>query len=89
MSKQTPKQLVEKQFGTRADLVQAILGLVDDDGHTRKRLMGTTNKKLLRIHEVAATVQSTIGNKAGLIDAIAERLRSTTKTDQDEQGKPG
>ncbi len=71
MTKKTPKQMVENQFGTRADLVQAILGLVDDDGHTRKRLMGTTNKKLLRIHEVATAVQTKFGGKSGLIDDIA------------------
>ena len=71
MSKQTPKQRVDAQFGSRADLVAAILGLVDDDGDTRKRLMGTTNKKLLRIHEVATKVQATFGGKKGLIDAIA------------------
>ncbi len=71
MSKPTPKQLVESKFGTRADLVSAILTLVGDKGDTRKRLSGTTNKKLLRIHEVAKKVQDTFSGKSGLIDAIA------------------
>ena len=71
MAKATPRQLVESKFGTRNDLVSAIIGLIGDDGSTRARLMGTTNKKLLRIHEVATTVQSKFGDKGGLIDAIA------------------
>lgn len=70
MAKPTPKQRVESQFGTRADLVSAIIALVGDDGNTRGRLSGTTNKKLLRIHEVAKRVQDSFGGKSGLIDAI-------------------
>ena len=70
MSKPTPKQIVASKFGTRADLISAIMSLVGDDGDTRSRLAGTTNKKLLRIHEVAKRVQDTFGGKSGLIDAI-------------------
>lgn len=71
MSKPTPKQRVESDFGTRGDLVNAIVGLIGEDGNARGRLMGTTNKKLLRIHEVATTVKGTFGGKSGLIDAMA------------------
>ena len=71
MSKPTPKQQVESKFGTRADLVSAIVAIVGDDGDTRRKLSGTTNKKLLRIHEVAEKVSTTHGGKSGLIDAIA------------------
>ena len=71
MKKPTPKQIVESKFGTRADLVSAIIALIGDDGDTRGKLSGTTNKKLLRIHEVAQKVQDTFGGKSGLIDAIA------------------
>ena len=70
MSKPTPKQKVESKFGTRADLVSAIIGLIGDDGDTRSRLMSTTNKKLLRIHEVATIVKDRFGGKSDLIDAI-------------------
>lgn len=72
MSKPTPKQQVGKQFGTRADLVTAILGIVGSDEDTKRSLNGTTNKKLLRIHEVATKVQSDFGGKSGLIDAIEQ-----------------
>lgn len=71
MSKPTPKQIVESKFGTRADLVSAIVSLVGDEGDTRRKLSGTTNKKLLRIHEVAQKVQDKFGGKSGLIDAIS------------------
>lgn len=72
MSKPTPRQTVEAKFGTRNDLVNAIVALIGDEGDTRKRLSGTTNKKLLRIHEVSQIVQDTYGGKSGLIDAIAQ-----------------
>ncbi|MGM0574609.1 MAG: hypothetical protein ACQEXJ_02575 [Myxococcota bacterium] len=70
----TPKQIVEQRFGTRSDLVGEILSLIDGDDETRARLMGTTNKKLLRIHEVATTVKERFGGKSGLLDAI-EKLQ--------------
>jgi len=71
MAVPTPKQTVEKRFGTRSDLVAAIIPLVGGDDATRSRLMGTTNAKLLRIYETAKSVQDKFGGKSGLIDAIA------------------
>jgi hypothetical protein len=79
MSNKTPKQLVEAKFGTRGDLVDAIIGLTGDGGDSRSSLMGTTNKKLLRIHEVAEKVSSTYGGKSGLIDAISSLQFSSGK----------
>lgn len=72
MSKSTPKQIVTQKFGTRQDLVNAILPLIGGGDPERSRLMGTTNAKLLRIHEVAADVKARFGGKSGLIDAIAK-----------------
>ncbi len=72
MSVQTPKQQVDERFGTRSDLVSAILPLIGGDDQTRSKLMGTTNKKLLRLHEVAQDVQRRFGGKGGLIDAMAK-----------------
>lgn len=71
MAVPTPKQMVEKRFKTRTDLVSAILPLVGGDDATRSRLMGTTNSKLLSIYDSAKKVQDTFGGKSGLIDAIA------------------
>ena len=68
----TPKQLVESRFGTRQDLVNQIVSIVGGGDTVRSRLNGTTNKKLLRIHEVATSVKETFGGKSGLIDAMAK-----------------
>lgn len=72
MAVATPKQMVEKRFGTRSDLVSAIMPLIGGDDAARSRLMGTTNAKLLRIYETAKKVRDTYGGKSGLIDAIAK-----------------
>ncbi len=66
----SPKQMVQAQFKTRQDLVAAIVSLIAGGADERQRLMGTTNAKLLRIHEVASEVKQKFGGKAGLIDAI-------------------
>ncbi len=71
-TQKTPKQEVEARFGTRSDLVDAVVGLVGGDADTRRRLMGTTNKKLLRIHAVAKQVGDQFGGKSGLIDACSK-----------------
>lgn len=78
----TPKQLVEDRFGTRGDLVDAIVKLTGEDDGGRSRLMGTTNKKLLRIHEVSAMVQETHGGKGGLVDAIGQLQFKAGKPNQ-------
>ena len=74
MSKKSPKQIVEQKFRTRGDLLDAILALTGDGAGSRSSLMGTTNKKLLRIHEVAQAVSSDHGGKSGLIDSIEKIL---------------
>jgi hypothetical protein len=70
--KLSPKQLVAKSFGNKQDLVNAIMQLVGGGDSVRSRLMGATNAKLLRIHEVAKSVKEKFGGKSGLIDAIAK-----------------
>jgi hypothetical protein len=72
--KSAPKGLVESRFGTRSDLVAEIMGLIDGDAQDKQRLSGTTNKKLLRIHDVATDVKTNFGGKSNLIDAI-EKLQ--------------
>jgi len=72
MSKATPKQIVGAKFGTRQDLVVAILPLIGGGDKERSALMGTTNAKLIRIHEVASAVKTKFGGKSGLIDSIAK-----------------
>ena len=72
MQAKTPKQVVTEKFGSRSQLVAEIAKLTGADGSEKQRLMGTTNKKLLRIHETAQIAQDKFGGKAGLIKAIAE-----------------
>ena len=72
MQAKTPKQIVAEKFGSRAQLVDAITKILGSDGTERQKLMGTTNKKLLRIHETAQVAQNKFGGKAGLIKAIAD-----------------
>lgn len=76
---QSPKQEVEARFGTRGDLVDTVVGLLDGDDDTRGRLMGTTNKKLLRIHAVATQVKSDFGSKGALIDSCGKLQFGSTR----------
>ena len=79
----TPKALVTEKFGSRTDLVAAIAKLTKADGEEKSRLMGTTNKKLLRIHETAEYAQDKFGGKSGLIDAIAKLKFADRKVNDD------
>ncbi|MFO0750208.1 MAG: hypothetical protein U1F43_31750 [Myxococcota bacterium] len=72
MPVKTPKQAVETRFGTRKDLVAKIAPLIGASDDEKRRLLGTTNAKLLRIHEVAEAVSKQFGSKAKLIDAMAK-----------------
>ena len=67
----SPVKVVTDKFGGRSQLVDAILALTGEGVEARSTLMGTTNKKLLRIHDVAAQVKEKFGGKSGLIDAMA------------------
>mgnify|MGYP001380419819 CR=1 FL=1 len=69
--KKTPRQIVADSFGGRAQLVDAIVALTGEGVEAKSTLMGTTNKKLLRIHEAASQAQTRFGGKSGLIDALA------------------
>lgn len=71
MATMSPKQQVEARFGTKGDLVKQITALTGGGDEEKRRLMGATNKKLLRIHAVATEAQDRFGGKAGVIDALA------------------
>lgn len=72
MAVQTPKQMVEARFGTKKDLVDQIIGLTGGTDEDRSSLMGTTNKKLLRIHDASKLAKDKFGGKSALIDALAK-----------------
>ena len=69
--KKSPKQIVTEKFGGRTQLVDSLVKLTGEGADARATLMGTTNKKLLRIHQVASQATERFGGKSGLIDSIA------------------
>ena len=67
----TPLSQVKSQFGNRQGLVDAILPLLgSQDEDTKSRLMGTSNKKLLRIFETANIVKDRFGSRKNLVQEI-------------------
>lgn len=67
----TPLQQVKSQFGSRQGLVDQLLPLLgDSDDDIRSRLMGTTNKKLLRIYETAKQVGERFGSRKNLVERV-------------------
>ncbi len=66
-----PKALVNKQFGSKAQLVDAILSLIGDAPEgSRSKLMQTPNSKLLSHHHNTQRLVKQFGSKSGAIDAI-------------------
>ena len=69
--KATPFQTVKSQHGGRAALVSKILPLLGGEADKAKSaLMGTANKKLIRIYQVAQTVQKKFGTRKELVSKI-------------------
>ena len=75
MPKQTPKQIVEAKFGSRAKLIAALLPLLEDDvnSDTERRLKSTTNDKLLSLHRAATEVRARFQSKRNLVAEIATK----------------
>ena len=69
--KLSPLQQVKQQFGGREKLVDAIIPLLESkDDDTRARLMGSPNRKLLRIHALAIELKERFGSRKNLTDKI-------------------
>lgn len=64
--KASPLQQVKEQFGGREQLVAKIIPLLEtgEADEAKSALMGTTNKKLLRIYETALQVKEHGGRKS-------------------------
>ena len=75
-AKETPLQTVKRLHGSKEKLVETLvkdLGSAGEDtDDLEMRLQATTNKKLLRLAEVIATVNGQFGGKDGLVKAIAD-----------------
>ncbi|RMG99905.1 MAG: hypothetical protein D6705_01945 [Deltaproteobacteria bacterium] len=74
--KKTPLQQVRESFGSKADLVEQVAGLVEPaEGESadelRARLRRVSNAKLLHLHAVGTKVKE-LGGKDALVKKIAE-----------------
>lgn len=82
----TPMQTVKDKFGGRKQLVDQLAGMVDkmhgDDSEdaVKSRLMGLTNKKLLRLYAVEQKVRERYGDKAKLIQSILDARKAAGHT---------
>jgi hypothetical protein len=78
MSQLSPLARVKEQFGGKDKLVDKIVGLLgvgaeESKDDLRKRLLGAANKKLIRLHQVAAAVKDHGGHDK-LVTATAAGL---------------
>ena len=78
MSQNSPLARVKEEFGGKDKLVDKIVGLLGSTGdepkdELRKRLLGAANRKLIRLHEVAASLKQHGGHDK-LADAAAVGL---------------
>lgn len=76
MQKKSPLQLVRDQFGSKEELVNKLLPLIDrlkkeeSDSDFARRIGNASNTQLLRMWKVEQAVQERFGSKDALIDAI-------------------
>ncbi len=84
----TPVQFVKKTFEGRAKLVDQLAGMVDKqhgDASTeevKSRLMGLSNKKLIRLYEVEQKVRERFGDRDKLVaHIVAERKKAGLTAD--------
>ena len=74
MSHKSPLEVVNAEFGGKDKLVDKLVALLESDEpkeELRKRLLAVANKKLLRLHRVAATVKDRYGSRETLIEQTA------------------
>ncbi len=80
--KKTPLQIVKEKFGSKEELVGKVSEMLKAVGETKdelkERLQHTTNKKLLRLHEITEKVKEEYGSKEKMVEKILE-LRDRTR----------
>ena len=82
MTKQTPRQIVDSQFGDRDKLIDALLPLLEaKDADTKRRLRSASNAKLLSLHEAGVQVRDRFRSRQELVTEIAARKFSPGKPD--------
>lgn len=82
----TPMQTVKKNFESREKLAAELAGMVDpmhgdsSTDETKARLMGLSNKKLLRLYQVEQKVRERFGDKSKLVDHIIDARKKAGHT---------
>ena len=77
-TKKSPLAQVKDSFGGKETLVDRILGVItlgdQDKDAAKTRLLAVSNKKLLRIFEVASEVKTRYGSAEKLAEAAAQAV---------------
>jgi hypothetical protein len=80
-----PFARVKERFGTKEDLVKALvepLAAADEDTDAlRGRLLKASNQQLLRLQRVVSTVQEKWGSRDKLIDSIGKAMNKAKDRD--------
>lgn len=89
MGKPTPLATVKDKFGGRAELVGKLADMVDDlhdegDSAVKSRLMGLSNKKLLRLYTIEQAVREKFGDREKLIDHLMAARKTAGLTANDD-----
>lgn len=88
----SPKDVVAKRFESKQALATAVAGLFSQIGaeleqEERDGLVHVSNKKLLRLHEVATSVQSRFQTCDNLVAEILKLRSPGPKVDEDYKRK--
>lgn len=84
--RKTPLQTVNEKFGGREKLVGELVGMVDkmrgddSDDAVKSRLMGLSNKKLIRLYTVEQKVREKYGDKDKLVAHILDARKKAGLT---------
>lgn len=82
---ETPLAAVKRLYGSKDKLVDSIAQTLrvgdEDEGELKQRLLSASNKKLLRLAEVAKSVTDKYGGKDKLADTIATQLGKAKDAD--------
>ncbi len=90
MSNKSPLALVNEKFGGKDKLVETLVGLLETDAtkeDLRSRLLGVSNAKLLRLHDVANAVREAGGREKLIANATAAMNRAKDKDYSAKLGK--
>ena len=78
MKKLTPMQEVKERFGSKDELADKLIPLLDrpedlDQDEFELNIRTASNKQLLRLHAATETVKRRFGSKEGLVDTIVSQ----------------